>query len=94
MYANRTAQLDKKHFLDAMRKLDQQERLIRVVRQKQYRAEGHTEQEAEWLAMNASEKRFSDLPTKEQKKLSKEMDQMFATIPEEYRERAKELSGF
>lgn len=94
VYANRTAQLDKKHFLDAMRKLDQQERLIRVIREKQYRAEGHTEAEAEWLAMHTTEKRFSDLPTKEQKKIGKEMEQMFATIPEEYRERAKELSGF
>jgi hypothetical protein len=74
--------------------MDRQERLIRVLRRKQYIAEGHTEQEAAWLAKNASEKRFSDLPAKEQKKLTKEIDQVFATIPEEYRERAKELSGF
>lgn len=80
--------------MDAVRKMDQQERLIRVLRQKQYRAEGHTQEEAEWLAANASEKRFSDLSTKEQKKLSKEMEQMLATIPAEYRERARELSGF
>lgn len=74
--------------------MDRQERLIKVLRRKQYVAEGHTEQEAEWLASNASEKRFSEMPTKEQKKLNKELDQMFATIPAEYRERAKELSGF
>lgn len=77
-----------------LRDMDRQERLIRVMRQKQYRAEGHTDQEAEWLAMHTTERRFSELPAKEQKKLHKEMDQMFASIPEEYRERAKELSGF
>jgi hypothetical protein len=74
--------------------LDRQERLIRVLRRKQYVSDGHTEQEAEWLVNHASERRFSELPAKEQKKLNKELDQMFATIPEEYRERAKELSGF
>lgn len=74
--------------------MDRQERLIKVLRRKQYVAEGHTEREAEWLAQNASERRFSELSPKEQKKLTTEIDQMFATIPEEFRERAKELSGF
>ena len=74
--------------------MDRQERLIRILREKQYVADGHTEQETEWLARNASEKKFSDLPVKEQKKLNRELDQMLATIPAEYRERAKELSGF
>lgn len=76
-----------------MQKLDRQERLIRVMRQRQYRNEGHTEAEAEWLANHTTEKRFSDLPEQQQKRLNKEIDQMFATIPEEYRERARELSG-
>lgn len=77
-----------------MRKLDQQERQIRILRQKQYQAEGHTEAEAEWLATHSTEKRFSELPKKQQAKLSAEMETMFASIPAEFRERAKELSGF
>ena len=79
--------------MEAMRELNRQERLIRVFREKQYRAEGHTEEEAEWLARHTNERSFSDLSPKEQKRLNKELDQMFATIPEEYRERARELSG-
>lgn len=77
-----------------MADMDRQERLIKILRRKQYVAEGHTEKEAEWLADHASERHFSELSAKEQKKLTKEMDQMFASIPVEYRERAKELSGF
>ncbi len=80
--------------MDAMRKLDQQERVIRVLRRKSYIADGHTEAEAEWLTMHATEKRFSDLPKKEQNKLNKELDQMLSSIPAEFRDRAKELSGF
>jgi hypothetical protein len=80
--------------MDAVRKLDEQERQIRILRQKQYRTEGHTEAEAEWLASHSTEKRFSELPKRQQTKLSKEMDQMFASIPPEFRERAKELSGY
>ena len=80
--------------MDAMRKLDNQERMIRVLRTKRYQAEGHTQAEAEWLVAHATEKSFADLPKKQQNKLTREMDQMFATIPAEYRERARELSGF
>lgn len=92
--ANRTAQLDKKHYVEAMQKLDQQERLVRVLRRKQYEAQGHTPEEAEWMAVNARERNFSDLPKREQAKLNKELDQMLASIPPEHRQRAKELSGF
>ena len=64
------------------------------MRQRQYVSDGHTEQEAEWLVEHGSEKRFSEMSKKEQNKLNKELEQMFATIPAEFRERAKELSGY
>src|SRR5688572_12123169 len=93
IFAHRISQADKKHFQDAIRRLDQQERQIRALRRKQYRAEGKTKQEAEWLVKHTSNVHASELSQRERSKLDSEINAMWETIPPEFRERAGKMAG-
>ena len=93
IFAARIAQADKKHFKEAVGRIERQERQIRALRRGKYRAEGKSREEAEWLVKHTVNAHVSELPKTEQERLRQEEDQMWATVPKEFRDRALRMAG-
>jgi hypothetical protein len=92
----RIAQAEQKSFKEAIRRLEQEDRLARLreARSKGLRLPAGVRTEKEQRALQAQgHLSLSEMPTRERTRFEKERDAMWSTIPEHLRGKAAKLAG-